>query len=256
MLYNSEVWYGLTSKQVQKLIAVDVLFLRRLLNVVSGCPIEALFLECGCVPFDIIVRTRRLKYLHHLVTRNQDEMLFRVFNAQLQSPVKNDWTETVKEDLEVFGFQVENIWDLRSISRGKFKDMIKQKGREVALKQLLARKEKHSKLTNLEYYEFKMQDYLSNGTLTIQQAQVVFKSRCRMTTYWENFKGWKLQKICPVCKDVAQIDTQSHSFQCKGIREVIAINGELKDIYQGNLSNQLVMTVVNIETFRKRYLEE
>ena len=64
LLTNSEVWYGLTDKEVTKLEEVDRLFLRQVFQVASTCPIEALYLEMGCVPIGNVIKARRLKYLH------------------------------------------------------------------------------------------------------------------------------------------------------------------------------------------------
>jgi hypothetical protein len=75
LLTNSEVWYGLTGTEVNKLEEVDKLLLRQIFQVASSCPTEALYLELGCVPLGIIIRGRRIKYLHHLVTREETEML-------------------------------------------------------------------------------------------------------------------------------------------------------------------------------------
>ena len=69
MLTNCEVWYGLTESEVCMLEEVDRLLLRRILNVASSCPVEALYLELGCVPIRIVIKSRRINYLHHLTTR-------------------------------------------------------------------------------------------------------------------------------------------------------------------------------------------
>ena len=101
-----------------------------------------------------------------------------------------------------------------------------------------------------------MQEYLVDGKLTVNQALEAFKSRVRMTLYWDNFKGWKLEQTCPVCKDSSQVDTQSHSFNCGVISQNIQIKGEYADLFNSKLSIDLVKTVVNIEKFRKQYVEK
>ena len=101
LLTNSEVWYGLTESEVTRLEEVDRLLLRQVLQVASSCPIEALYLELGCVPLGIVIKSRRIKYLHHLVTRNEEEMIFKFFLTQWKYPTgKNEWTECVKKDLK------------------------------------------------------------------------------------------------------------------------------------------------------------
>ena len=255
ILFNSEIWYGLNKTQIEKLMEVDILFLRKLFRVSASCPREALFLESGCLPFDIIIKERRLKYLHNILTREPTDMLYSFFQAQWWNPVRNDWTIQIKEDLEMFEMSA-NLESIASHKKEKFKAIIKEKARDIAFKRLLRKKELHSKMKNLRYTELKVQEYLVDGKLTVNQALEAFKSRVRMTLYWDNFKGWKLEQTCPVCKDSSQVDTQSHSFNCGVISQNIQIKGEYADLFNSKLSIDLVKTVVNIEKFRKQYVEK
>ena len=50
MLTNCEIWYGLTQNEVGQLEEVDRLLIRQVFSVASTCPMEALYLELGCVP--------------------------------------------------------------------------------------------------------------------------------------------------------------------------------------------------------------
>ena len=43
---------------------------------------------------------RRIQYLHHLVTRQENEILYQFFITQWTNPTRGDWTEKMKEDLE------------------------------------------------------------------------------------------------------------------------------------------------------------
>ena len=67
----------LTDHEVTQLNEVDRLLLRQVLNAPSSCPSEALYLELGCKPISIVIKSLRINYLHHLVTRKYDEMLFK-----------------------------------------------------------------------------------------------------------------------------------------------------------------------------------
>ena len=44
--------------------------------------------------------TRRIMYLHYLLTQDEDSLLSSFFMAQRENPVSGDWTEQVKMDLE------------------------------------------------------------------------------------------------------------------------------------------------------------
>ena len=62
-------------------------------------PVEALFLELGIVSIGTVIKAARVNYLHYLATRDENEMLYKVFIAQWNHPVRNDWSVTVKQDL-------------------------------------------------------------------------------------------------------------------------------------------------------------
>ena len=80
MLTNAEVSYGISQSELDELEEVDKLLLRRILNAPTSSCIESLYLELGLVPIHIIIKARRVKYLHYLV-RLGDDMLSRVFKT-------------------------------------------------------------------------------------------------------------------------------------------------------------------------------
>ena len=256
LLTNCEVWYGLTEKEVAKLEEVDRLLLRQIFQVASTCPIEALYLELGCVPIGLIIKARRIKYLHHLATRDEHEMLSKVFKAQWTYPAKRgEWTEQVKIDMKEFDMEPD-LEQIRSKSNFSFKALVKKQTKQLALTNLNKTKEKHSKMENLQYAELGMQKYLKNEKITVKQARILFKFRTRMERFWGNFKGGKPPQPCPVCKDVLSVDTQEHSFRCKVLAESMKISNNYKGIFSSEVEHEIVITVENIEKFRKIYMEE
>ena len=46
-------------------------------------------------------------YLRYIMTRNEDDLLQRFFRAQCRKPSVNDWSETVKKDIEELGLEFE-----------------------------------------------------------------------------------------------------------------------------------------------------
>ena len=216
MLTNCEVWNTITQNEISQLEEVDKLFLRKILNVATSCPIEALYLELGCVPLSYIIQSRRVNYLYHLVTRSESEMLSQFFYAQWNHPAKkNEWTERVREDLEVLGIE-ENLENIKKMSKYKFKNLVKKRVLNKTFVDLLGKKEKHKKMKNLKYTKLEMQGYFKKEDISPSQARIIFKFRTRMAKFSENFKGGKPTKQRPVC--TASKDDQSHSFRCPLIR--------------------------------------
>ena len=66
ILTNSEVWYGLKTKDIEKLEEIDRLFLRQIFQVAHSCPIEALYLETGTGR--TLKGTESLKYFKYVRT--------------------------------------------------------------------------------------------------------------------------------------------------------------------------------------------
>ena len=174
--------------------------------------------------------------------------------AQWKFPAKkNEWTEQVKADLLEFGFDDELNW-IKKKSKSSFKILVKNQMREVALVNLLEKKESHSKMMSVNYSSLMMQAYLKDPEVTATQAQTMFKFRTRMEKFSENFKGGRPTKPCPLCK--ASPDTQAHSFQCKVIQENIVINATLLEVFSQSNNKPAAETLENIVKFRENYLEE
>ena len=55
ILFNSEVWYNISEKELRELEEVDETLLRRISKAHSKTPIEALYLELGCIPLRYII---------------------------------------------------------------------------------------------------------------------------------------------------------------------------------------------------------
>ena len=81
LLTNCEVWHNLNESETKKFEELDRTLIRKIFQVPRSCPVEALYLELGCIPLGITIRARRINYLHHLVTRKESEMLCKTFWA-------------------------------------------------------------------------------------------------------------------------------------------------------------------------------
>ena len=83
LLFNAETWLRLTKDDVKKLESIDLLFLRKLFAVPVSTPKASLYLETGCVPLRHIIKGKRIMFLHHILTRNEDALINKVFWAHV-----------------------------------------------------------------------------------------------------------------------------------------------------------------------------
>ena len=252
VLFNAEVWYGLTKAEINEFEKLDRLLLRKILAVPFSTPQEAFYLELGIVPISVVIKIRRLQYLHNLVNRKEKEMIHQFFVTQWMNPTRGDWTETVRKDLEEFGIQ-EDIEFLKSKSKGIFKRLLKKKAREIAFESLVEMKVKHSKMNNLEYKELKLQEYFQLPGIRIEQVRKIFKFRTRMLPFGENFRGAKEIVICPLCRSHA--DSQALCLQCPAMMKELSSSVKLDGIYGDEVTIETAETIEEIMKIRKRIIE-
>ena len=135
-------------------------------------------------------------------------------------------------------------------SKDAFRRLVKTKAKEYALKILLEKKSKHSKMDNINYRDLKIQDYLVDENLTSEEMKTIFKYRTRMEDYGENFRGGETQVMCPLCS--LHLDNQELSFQCQVIKNEVKITGDIQNIFKDSINVETVKTICKISEYRKR----
>ena len=73
-------------------------------------------METAAIPIDYILASRRINYLHNILTKEDSELVKRVYIAQKNNPAKGDWCHTVKMDMELI---ILNMSDCEIISMPK-----------------------------------------------------------------------------------------------------------------------------------------
>ena len=252
ILTNSEVWYGLEKSEIEELESLDLTFFRTLFAVPQTVPTVSLYLETGSLRIGTIIKVRRVNFLHYLIKLDKTEMLYKFFLAQWNKPVKSDWTMEVRTNLKEFGI-TDNLENLESMSKNSFENLVKKKAKDFEFQRLLELKlsKAKSKMKNLKYIEFKIQDYLLLKDMNVAQARAMFKFRVRMAPFGENFRGGQKTVICPLCK--SHPDGQEESFSCEKINKMIEVKGDYNQIFGWKYPPDLVSTVYNIYTFREEY---
>ena len=218
------------------------------MNAPLAASVESLFLELGLTPIHIIIKSRRIRYLHYLVRLDKDEMLYKVFLAQWKYPVKDDWTDMVKQDLKDLKIGL-SFDEMREKTEWSFKNLIKIKTKEYTLEYLLNIKQKHSKMANLEYKELKIQNYFKNENISVKEAQNLFKFRTRVANFKENYKNNHEVRTCHLC--LVQPDTQAHCVQCPVVKENVNIRGDYQEIFSDEISSEISESLLKITDFRE-----
>ena len=251
ILTNAEVWYGIKQSEIDELEEVDKLLLRRVLGAPESSCIESLYLELGVIPIRVIIKARRVIYLHYLTKLEENQMLAKVFKTQWKYPSKDDWTIQVQEDLKHFGIKMD-LEEIGGMSSYRFKKLVKMKSKEYALEYLLKLKTKHTKMENLEYVELKLQSYLRTKEITVQEAKNLYKFRTRSAKFGGNMKNNANVSIaCPLCQ--VQHDTQEHCVkQCSVVKSKVKVNGSYDDIFLDEVPVEIAKTLMEITELREK----
>ena len=248
MMTNAEIWYNFSDSEVKEFEALDKMFLRKVLGTPGSTPSEALYLELGILPISVIVKARRVNYLHSILSRDEKGMLYSFFITQWYNPTKGDWTEQVKSDLSDLDLPCSFEY-MKSKSKKAFKKTVKRKATEYALKVLLKKKSSHSKMEKLNYKELKLQEYLKDGNLSQAEMKTTFRYRTRMENFGENYRGGRSQVVCPLCG--THLDNQQLSMQCPVIKKNVTVKGDMADIYKEDINIETIKTISKISEFRK-----
>ena len=212
MLFNSEAWHGVTNAQVATLEAVDLALLRGILNVPRGTPNHFLYLETGSLPIHWILAQRRINYLRHIYSRNDDELIKKVFIAQKEAPTSGDFVKLVTKDIIRLGLTHKEI-ENGEISKQELRKCV----RSVAFSQLRAIQSKGTKTKTIKYFEFQMQEYLRSEINREEMTTLTcIRSMCVRGVKTNFKKMYKLCLHCPLRCDSENPydDTQEHVLRC------------------------------------------
>ena len=95
-----ECYYNLKENEIRSLERIEEIFMRQLLKTTKGCPIVQLYLELGHTPVRFAIMKSRLFFLKYIVDQEENSLILKFFNLQLENPSKFDWASTCVTDLK------------------------------------------------------------------------------------------------------------------------------------------------------------
>ena len=215
MLLNSEVWINLTQKNIDTLEKLDRILIKKILNSARSTPTSVMYLDT-CIPVRFLIQAKRLMFLHYILTRNEDEIVYKVYQMQKSSPVKGDWSELIKEDLKLFELNHLTEDEIGKMKKVEWKKLVKDAMNYQAFKYLTDNIKGMTKAKDLVYDKFEMQKYLESDMLTKREKLLVFSLRAHMIKVGHNYGN---KQICPLCQDPDTDDSQIHLINCDVLKE-------------------------------------
>ena len=255
MLFFVTLKFGITClKQIciNQLELVDKTLLRRIFETGVHTPKVMLYLELGIYPIRFVIRNRRVMYLHNILT-NKQSLQYRVFQAQLKSPCKGDWSSTVSNDLCELGITLTHQ-EISRMSKEKLQKFLKEKIKKSAFEYLITKKEKNkerSKVKDVNYTNLEIQPYILPNSLStktsesIQLCRFVFSLRCRRLQVRKKFKSSYASLNCELCD--LHDDLQKNLLICTKLTEdkcLVASSPTYEDLFSSDVEKQIKIAII------------
>ena len=251
LLTNAESWYSWTAKDLSDLEKIDETLLRKIVEAPAKSPIEALYLELGATPIKFLLMMRRIMYLNHMLKQDEESMLYRVLQSQVDNPSKGDWVHLVRQDIQDLKLNL-TFDNIARMSKYQLKAILRDAVKKEAYKYLSDIQAGHSKTKNLRYSGLQMQPYLtSHRSTTIQQKAMFFKLRTRMIDVRDNFKTGNVSVLCRCCQK--GVETQAHLLQCEalGEQDLVTSLPNYNDLFEEDPVKIEQIGTILIEKFKK-----
>ena len=157
----------------------------------------------------------RLLYHHHILTRDKEETISKVYYKQKESSSKGDWFQLLQADFEFIEVQM-NEESIIQTPKGDYKKVIKALVDKAAFRYFLNKKEGHSKLDKIEYTQLRIQPYLSTTLITNKQKQLLYVLRSNFHSSKQISKKLNRNNLnCVLC---SKPEDQVYTFtQCRPI---------------------------------------
>ena len=174
-------------------------------------------------------------YHHHILTRDNNETIKKIYVKQKENYVKGDWFQLLLKDFEFIERDM-NEKEISELSKESYKKIVKDLMNKAVFKFFMNIKQTHSKLDGVQYSRFKIQPYLTSNKIKTTEKELLVNMRSRCHSSKDNLK--KLNKNNLQCSlGCSNIEDQRHTFTtCKQIPQNYN-NGIYEHIF-GTLTEQ------------------
>ena len=231
----------------------DEQLLRLVLECPRTTPKEMLYLELGVTPIRYIIMSRRIMFYHYILNENKESLIYKFYKVQAKKPVKNDWSLTVKNNLEELEISLTED-EIENLSTYSFQKIVKPAIQKAAFSYLNNLKNDHTKVLHIPYEKLEIQDYLLPSSVSAEAAKFAFLCRSRMVQVGETFKQGRNSTVCPLCKNDSESDSQQHLMKCVKLNQNDVVD-EYIPAYDDLFSRNLEKKRIIVEILRKKLKE-
>ena len=200
-----------------------------------------------------------MMFHHHILTRNENETIKKIYLKQMKTHCKGDWYRTLLEDFE-FIKEEKNDEEIVKMNKYCYKKKVYAKIEKAAFLSYIERKEnKLEKLDKIEYKKLETQQYLNSKYFGKKEVQLMslLRSKCHQSK--DNFRKMNKKNMkCSLGCD--SIETQYHIFeQCVPVIEQLRLKESINlDKIYGTLEEQksIIQSLIQIDECRKQLIEK
>ena len=244
--YSSETWEP-TKKETKEINRVLDSIIKRILQVPTGTPREALYIETGLLDPETIIKRNRVLMENRIIKGNGEMMKSIVENGQ-----KRGWkegTEKIKSELKISSQDMEQ-------TKKTTEHIIKRKSKEFFKTKMEKEGQDKSKVLYLlegkrnRWIPGKREKYMDQ--MTRNQASAVFQARTRMLDVKNNFRNKYKDVICRFC--AIDIETQEHVLEkCIDIHVDDTTQISKEELFSDDISKDIAKKIINIKELLKSH---
>ena len=193
---------------------------------------------------------RRLMFLWHLLHRDGEELIFKIYKIHKCHVYKGDWAKIINEERSKYNI-LETNEEIAKMSKSKFRKICKIKIKLHATKYLDDMSKPHSKSAGIRQNGLKKQTYFTDRRFSKEDVQLLFKLRTKMVDCKSNFsQAFQHQLQCRICKEPNTIENEDHLLTCPSLNtEEYGVN--FSDVF-GNIERQYSAVQVFKRVKRRR----
>ena len=251
IMTNSEIWHNVKLHHVQSLEKYDLSLLRKIMNAHSKTASEAFFFELGRLPLRFILSKRRLMYLWHVLHRDTEEIIWKIYEAQKIKSSKGDWFELLKNEREN-NCILQTDEEIASMSKERFRRIVDEKVGIGAVKYLNNLAEPHSKSDLIVTDTFEKKLYFSDRRFSKEDVQLLFALRTRMIDCKTNFRmQFNNDLSCRICKIDDSEENEEHILVCPILNDTQTADVQFTDVF-GEVDAQFNVVQIYKKVLRRR----
>ena len=158
VLSNSETWNSLTNNDIGCLQTLQLKYLKWMLRTPRGTCNAFVYLELGILPIKSIINIRKMVFLHHILTLDDNDPVKTTHQQQQLYSFEENWANETKALLSTHNLETnEDI--IQQLPRKTWKKMVKTAVTQASLTTLNAECVTKSKTRGRVYSQHQLQPY-------------------------------------------------------------------------------------------------